>query len=285
MSAHTWVFEAIGTTWDVQTERPLDDSLRAEVSALIDTFDQEWSRFRADSSVSQLAQGHAVDAPQDAAAMFAVYDVLDAATAGAVNPLVGDALSALGYDAAYSMNEGAAVGVPSWPGTVALSSTLTLAAPVTLDVGAIGKGRLVDRVHDHLRPRVDGALIVDASGDLRASHSPALRVALEHPYDASRAIGVVTLSDGALCASATNRRRWGDGLHHVLDARTGRPVDRIVATWALHPEAMWADALATALFFPGGAELAHAHDAAWVRMYSDGRADYRTAGADWELFV
>ena len=59
-----------------------------------------------------------------------------------------------------------------------------------------------------------------------------MRIGLEHPYDATRAIGVVELRDGAMCASAVNRRVWGEGLHHVLDARTGLPVRTWAATWA-----------------------------------------------------
>ena len=35
----------------------------------------------------------------------------------------------------------------------------------------------------------------------------------------------------AIAASAANRRAWGDGLHHVLDAVTGEPVRGVVATW------------------------------------------------------
>ena len=59
------------------------------------------------------------------------------------------------------------------------------------------------------------------------------RIGLEHPFDPRRAIGVWEVTDAALCASATNRRAWGDGLHHVLDARTGQPVRTIAATWAV----------------------------------------------------
>ncbi len=52
-----------------------------------------------------------------------------------------------------------------------------------------------------------------------------------------RAIGVVELDpEDALCGSATNRRAWGDGLHHVLDGRTGRPTNDIVATWVVVPQ-------------------------------------------------
>ncbi|WP_369622492.1 FAD:protein FMN transferase, partial [Pseudoalteromonas distincta] len=85
---------------------------------------------------------------------------------------------------------------------------------------------------------------------------------------------VVEVRDAALCALAVTRRAWGDGLHHVLDARTGAPVRAYAATWAIADTAMRADALATALFFDGGPELAAAWGAPWVRMRTDGRVEW-----------
>ncbi|MBV6760324.1 hypothetical protein KV605_28200 [Rhodococcus opacus] len=43
----------------------------------------------------------------------------------------------------------------------------------------------------------------------------------------------MNLRDDSLYASATTRRLWGAGLHHVLDGRTRRPVADVVATWVL----------------------------------------------------
>jgi thiamine biosynthesis lipoprotein len=47
---------------------------------------------------------------------------------------------------------------------------------------------------------------------------------------------------------------------------------------------MHADAVATALFFDGGAELAARWDADWVRMSTDGRAEW-SHRFDGELFA
>ncbi|WP_164861546.1 FAD:protein FMN transferase, partial [Microbacterium sp. CPCC 204701] len=109
-----------------------------------------------------------------------------------------------------------------------------------------------------------------------------------HPFDPRRAIGVWEVTDAALCASAVNRRAWpsasGSPLHHVLDARTGLPVRTIAATWAVAAEAMTADAVATALFFDGGARLAHESGVEWVRMTTDGRVEW-SSGCRAELFV
>ncbi|MDF2580464.1 MAG: hypothetical protein K0S49_2043 [Microbacterium sp.] len=280
-----WEFDAIGTVWCIESEAPLGDAERAAVMSVVDAFDRDWSRFRDDSTVSRLAAGGSVVAPPDAVDMLALYGALADATDGAVNPLVGDVLARRGYDASYSMRDGgASAAVAQWRDVVELSDDrLTLHRPATVDVGAVGKGRLVDLVLAELRQRTAGWLVVDASGDL-AVDGVRQRVALEHPYDASRAVGVWALDAGALCASATNRRAWGDGLHHVLDARTGEPVRAYAATWAVAADAMTADAVATALFFDGGPRFAERSRASWVRMRTDGAVEW-SPHCEAELFV
>jgi FAD:protein FMN transferase len=300
---HTLDFDAIGTRWQIETAAPLDDATRAAVADRIDEFDRTYSRFRADSLVSQLArEGGRVEFPADAGPLFALYDRLSVLTEGAVDPLVGRELERLGYDADYSF----AVD-PSrprerrrWTDLARSGGDRTVveaAEPVLIDVGAAGKGYLVDLVSELLAARGYGASVVDGSGDLRhrsgagesdattasvggaASTSPAesaagpIRIGLEHPLDTTRAIGLATLADGALCASAGNRRAWGDGVHHILDARTGSPAREVIATWAIAPTALEADGLATALFFARAHTLATGFHFSYVRMFADGRAE------------
>ncbi|TQJ31638.1 FAD:protein FMN transferase [Microbacterium sp. SLBN-146] len=281
-----WRFEAIGTTWEIETSEPLDETARRDVASVIADFDASWSRFRDDSLVSGLAsQGGTVPAPRDAAAMLGLYSELSAATDGAVNPLVGESLARRGYDATLSLIDRGAVGAPAdWEAIVQIrDGQLTVRDPALIDVGALGKGRLVDLVLAAVTPHTAGTIVVDASGDL-AVRGASQRIGLEHPYDPSRAVGVWEVTDAALCASAINRRAWGEGLHHVLDARTGQPVRTIAATWAVAPTAMHADAIATGLFFDGGPRLAHEWGASWVRMTTDGRLEW-SPGCSAELFV
>jgi thiamine biosynthesis lipoprotein len=61
-------------------------------------------------------------------------------------------------------------------------------------------------------------------------------------------------------------------------------VRTIAATWAVAPEAMTADAAATALFFDGGPEFAHRRGVQWVRMTTDGRVEW-SPGCRAELFL
>lgn len=279
-----WRFDAIGTLWEIETSHELSADGRERVGVEIERFDREWSRFREDSSVTRVGRdGGSISSP-DAGVMLDAYRDLSRATSGAVNPLVAESLDALGYDASYSLVTGSPIAAPEdWTDRVRWTAgEATASAPSLLDVGALGKGRLVDLVAGVLAD-VPGDLVVDAGGDMRV-RGDAVRVGLEHPYDPTKAIGVIELQDAALCASAVNRRAWGDGLHHVLDARTGVPVRTWAATWAIASDAMRADAVATALFFEGGPELAASWGVEWVRMTTDGRAE-RSPGCPAQLFT
>ena len=242
-----WHFEALGTAWSIGTPDPIGPAERSAITRRIDEFDRTWSRFRADSTVARLRIEREVDLGPDAPAILGTYDRLFALTDGAVSPLVGGALEQLGYGPGYTLTpSGRPVRVPSWTDCSLDGTVLRVPGPVVLDIGAVGKGWLAQAVAD----LVEGPCVVDASGDLVNRSGRPLRVALEDPADPSLALAVVEVPDGeALCGSATNRRRWADGLHHVLDARSGEPTRDVVAAWAGGPDAGWADGLATAAFF------------------------------------
>ncbi|GAA3541671.1 hypothetical protein AFL01nite_25250 [Aeromicrobium flavum] len=242
-----WRFDALGTPWSIGTPDPIGPGPRAAITSRIEQFDRTWSRFRDDATVHALRHDAAVDLGPDAPSILAVYDRLFALTGGAVSPLVGGALEQLGYGGGYSLSpSGEPVRIPSWADCELDGTVLRVPGPVVLDIGAVGKGWLAGQV----AAMVDQPCVVDASGDLVNRSGHVLRVALEDPQDPELAVGVVEVPDGeALCGSASNRRRWSADLHHVLDARSGRPTREVVAAWAGGPDAGWADGLATAAFF------------------------------------
>ena len=279
-------FEAIGTRWQIETLEPLDPEVRQAVSARIADFDRAYSRFRDDSVVAAAARGAGrYEFPPDAVPLFELYDRLFAATGGAVDPLVGRELELLGYDREYTLvpvpaaDRAGEDALPRASWTVDIERdgpAITTRRPLVIDVGAAGKGYLVDLVAAVLREHGVSSFVVDASGDLvhagPAGGEP-IRIGLEHPSQPGTAIGVARLQDASLCASAVNRRAWGEGLHHVLDARTGQPARSVVATWVVARTTALADGLATALFFTSAHELAKSFHFSCVRMYADGRAE------------
>lgn len=279
-------FDGIGTRWEISTPRPLDAGVRARLLAVVERYDGGWSRFRSDSTVSAMAREPGrYELPAEAADLGRLYRSLYDITGGAMTPLIGGSLERLGYDAAYSLRPaGAALPAPRWEDVLAWDgNVLTTSAPLVLDIGAAGKGQLVDLLAIELRSFGVHSFVIDASGDLLHRGPDPLSVALEHPYDPARAIGTVPLAGGALCASGSNRRAWGDGLHHVLDGTTGLPVSTAVATWTMAESTMVADALATALFFVPGSELERSFDFSWLTVFSDGSAAY-SAGFEGTLF-
>lgn len=273
---NTLRFTGIGTSWQLDTAAPLDADTLRQVSEVVERFDATWSRFRPDSLVTTMrraSSGGTFDFPPEGDELFALYDRLHELTDGAVDPLVGADLEALGYDADYSLRPVSPAQAPAGPGRWSrwvrrAGTTLTTDRAVSLDVGAAGKGLLVDLISRLLVHAGHDDFVVDGSGDMRHLGPGPLRVGLEHPHRPDRVIGVADLQNAALCASASNRRRWAPDLHHVIDARTSRPTDDVIATWAVAPTATQADGWATALFFvtPGDDEP----DVKWVRMLAAG---------------
>jgi len=289
MTRASFDFDAIGTRWQIETAEPLDEATRRAVAHRIESFDHAYSRFRTDSLVARIAaEAGRFDFPDDAVELFGLYDKLHSATRGAVDPLVGRDLEQLGYDRVYSLQPSAVPDASpraSWATDVARDgSTVTTTRPLVIDVGAVGKGYLVDLVRAVLEERGIDDVVIDASGDLVHRGATGIRVGLEHPLDPTKAIGVAEFANASLCASASNRRAWGDGLHHILDARTGNPAREVIATWVVAADTALADGLATALFFTGAHELANTFHFSYVRMYADGRAE-RSRYFPGELFT
>lgn len=252
----------------------------------IDSFDRTWSRFRDDSVVADIARRPGTwKLPPDAGPLFELYRKLYAVTDGRLSPLVGQRLVDLGYDRAYSLRPtGRTTPIPAWDDVLAWDGeVLSTVRPVVLDVGAAGKGYLVDILGAMLAEHGVAEFTMDASGDILRRGSGSIRVGLEHPLDPALAIGVVNLRDGSICGSASNRRAWGDGLHHVVDAITGLPTRTVIAAWAMAATALEADGIATALFFTEPARIAEQFEYSYVRMHHDSTVEF-SPGIDGELF-
>jgi thiamine biosynthesis lipoprotein len=224
-------FDAIGTQWEVDTDLPLPAIVRQRIKARVEAFDQTYSRFRADSLVSRVATAQAGGCftfPADSPALFNLYDQLHGLTSGAVDPLVGRRLEQLGYDLRYSLQpvpgwQAAGPDSICWPREVLRhGSVIHTQGPLLLDVGAAGKGQLVDSIASLVRAADVRAATVDAGGDMRHFGPVPVRVGLEHPLDPTRVVGVVELRNAApggracttcsMPAGASRQRRcWPPG--------------------------------------------------------------------------
>jgi thiamine biosynthesis lipoprotein len=79
-------------------------------------------------------------------------------------------------------------------------------------------------------------------------------VALRHPWDPERNLGVLHLRDQGLGTSAATFQHLeynGRKLGHILDPRSGWPAEGMASASVIAPTAAEADALATAFFILG----------------------------------
>jgi thiamine biosynthesis lipoprotein len=129
--------------------------------------------------------------------------------------------------------------------------TIAVRRPLTLDLGAVAKGLAVGTAARELASFRNFA--VDAGGDLylggRNPQGEPWRVGIPHPRRPGDLIASVRVSDQAVCTSGDYERG-----HHILDPRGGAAADRMASVTVIAPDALLADALATAAFVLGPAE-------------------------------
>lgn len=178
-------------------------------------------------------------------------------TDGAFDPTIGSRMAARGYNRNYL--SGAVVDAPGVEEAsfrdVLLDEhhrTITLRRPLTLDLGAVAKGLAVDAAARELQPFRD--FCIDAGGDLYfGGNGPAgqpWRVGIRHPRQRDELIARLQVSDCAVCTSGDYERGA-----HILDPRTASAVvPPIASATVVAPNAMLADALATAAFVMGPAK-------------------------------
>lgn len=261
-SPEPYAFEAIGTHWIISLPDGLLASDRQNIERAIQEriaiFDKDYSRFRPDSLVAEMARRPGTfTLPADGRPLFDIYERMYRLTEGAVTPLIGQALSDAGYDATYSLQSKPLSRPPAWDEALEYEyPRLTIKRPALLDLGAGGKGYLIDIVAGLLRSADIGAFIINAGGDIIHSDpsGEGLRVGLENPENAEEAIGIAELANRSLCGSAGNRRSWG-AFHHIIDPFALSSPRHIKALWTVADSTLVADMLATALFFVEPAAL------------------------------
>ena len=139
--------------------------------------------------------------------------------------------------------------------------TIRLHRPgMEIDLGAIGKGFVIDKVVEMLRRSgVTCALAQSGGSSIFALGAPpdgsdGWRVGLRPGGAATERLGVVELRDRAFGTSGDHEQHFvADGVRygHVLDPRSGRPVGHRMSACCLGDSATRTDALSTALAVMG----------------------------------
>ncbi len=124
--------------------------------------------------------------------------------------------------------------------------TVTVAAVgVHIDLGAIGKGCAVDKMAELLREwGIDSAVISAGRSSVLPVGTPPARpgwpITITNPRNIKQTLAHLNIKDLALSGSGLKKGR------HIIDPRSGRPVEAKIAAWACAKTAAEADALSTA---------------------------------------
>ncbi len=272
-AAASW--QALGTLVHlVVTEPRCLAEARRLLEADLAAVDLACSRFRADSEIRTLRASRGQQVSPLLAEAIAVALRAAELTDGDVDPTVGAAMSAVGYDRDFEQIQRTAPAapvtvrtVPGWREVRLEGRILTMPEGIQLDLGATAKAWAADRSAARIARRAGCGVLVSLGGDIAVA-GPApeggwrIRVqdvtgapdeTPEGPY------ALIAIRDGGLATSSTKARRWqrgGDVLHHILDPRTGLPAEPVWRTVSVAAGACAdANAASTAAVIRGRAAL------------------------------
>jgi FAD:protein FMN transferase len=269
-------FEALGSRAVVATADPAAiDAAALILHAELVAIDQACSRFRADSEISAVHRRAGTTVEVSPLLAEAIDTALRVAqdTDGTVDPTVGAAVIALGYDRDFAALPS---GTDSSAGTATDTSTGVRARPapgwrcvefdagrrrlrvpsgVVLDLGATAKAFAADRAAARSATATGSGALVNLGGDVAVAGSApdggwAVGIALACSVAPDDTVVVVAITEGGLASSGTAVRTWIRGdrrVHHIVDPRTG---DNAENCWQLvsvaAPSCVAANAASTA---------------------------------------
>jgi len=238
-------WRALGTSVVVAvTDADALEAARDAVALEVDALDRACSRFRDDSDLTRLNDAGGLPVVVSPLLAEAIRVALRAArlTDGDVDPTVGRALEAIGYDVDFSAIEpdrgDFAVkhrAAPGWADVVITDRPALVTLPVgtILDLGATAKALGADRAARAAHAATAGGVLVSLGGDIAVAGRPPehgwpVRVTDDHAAHLDAPGQSITVHGGGLATSTTTVRRWQRGglpVHHIVDPRTGAPAD------------------------------------------------------------
>jgi len=130
-----------------------------------------------------------------------------------------------------------------------------------LDLGAIAKGFIADKVKDHLLSKGVHSAIINLGGNVlcigsKPDGSP-FKIGIQKPFeDYAETVGAVAIKDVTVVSSGIYERCFttedGKFYHHILNPDTGYPYDNeLVAVTIITPKSVDGDGLSTTCFALG----------------------------------
>ena len=287
---HSATIEAMGgipiniSAWGMTTQE-FDSSVEA-ISQRIEYLESILSPYRPDSAVAALNRGEIPDqlAPEITRLVDVARHVSDE-TAGTfditVMPLVQlwkRCKEAGRLPTSTDLSEAASR--TNWTAITVEEGVLRIEQEgLMLDFGGIAKGYFADEAVALLRSAGATRCLVDVGGDIATWQALPIakpfRIGIRDPFGSSSIFATLSIDEGAVVTSGDYERFYtieGKQYCHIIDPRTGWPVEGMHSVTLLAPTGVEADALATAVFVlgaTGGRDFVETHPSVEAIIVSD----------------
>jgi thiamine biosynthesis lipoprotein len=263
----------MGTTVSITAsgrERDRAGAYAGDVRPAVEDMESRWSVYRADSEISRLGRAagkEAVPVSRETVRTLRLALKYAELSGGAFDPTVGPLVRLWGFSGGAvpkAVPDGRrisdAMARVGYGRLLVGDDSARLAAPgMMVDLGGIGKGYAADVCWERLRRMGARHAMVNMGGNVRciglAGPGRRWRIGMRNPFDREKLLGVIDLPPGMAVATSGNYERFvtigGKRYAHILDPRTGRPVEGMAGVTVIARTAVEADAMSTALFVLG----------------------------------
>ena len=219
-----------------------DEALAGRVFSLIKACEDSFTVNRPDSEVMRINQAagqHPVSVSPAVYQLIACAKTASIPPASAFNLAIGPLVKRwrIGFhgDSVPPASEIRALMALTQPQDVVLNdaerSVFLTRAGMEIDLGAIAKGYIADRVRDLLRKEGVSEGLINLGGNVQTLGAPegGWSIGLKKPFaDADALVGAIEVVNKSVVTSGTYERYFeleGRRYHHILDPRTGYPLD------------------------------------------------------------
>lgn len=267
--------DATGTIWFFEfasnLEAKAEENLKNNLSNLILDFQSKYSRFDPNSNISLLNRGEVLINPDEDFVKVINFGLeMEKQTNGYFTIFIGQKLEYEGYNSEYDFKSGQKFEQELIRGFEKFDTNfIKLKKSSKIDIGAYGKGLLVDRCFDYIVSKYPNlAFFINAGGDIRVNNYPQ-KFYLESPFEQNEYLGEIEIKNGAIASSSNLRRSWINGNNQKF-AHVDSKND-VVAVFTQAKTCLLADTLSTVIFVSEekmAEKLAKDNNVRWLKVYS-----------------
>ena len=237
---HQIEFFALGTKWWLSTTDSISSTNWQQISdqsqQIVWKFNNLYSRFLETSLVGRLNKNKVIENfDLEFLQMIVLGQKVKQISGGYFDISLGNDLNRIGYDSSFNFSDGVMsfdfkssdknltetkTDYPDLCDDIfkqITSSTIEIYPDFQIDLGGLGKGWLVDKLVEFFRLHSLKNFTINGGGDIFSTGG---QFYLENPFDTTESIGTIELNNSAIACSSSNKRRFENDNHHLINPKT-----------------------------------------------------------------